>query len=67
MVSDSFLWWTLDSATKFGFPRLAFYGFNNYSGCVNRTVAMNRLLQDVESDSELITLPQFPWIKVTKC
>ncbi|KAJ6302006.1 hypothetical protein OIU77_016166 [Salix suchowensis] len=36
MVSDGFLWWTLDSAIKF------------------------------ESDDELITLPQFPWIKVTR-
>ncbi|XP_050380028.1 UDP-glycosyltransferase 90A1-like [Argentina anserina] len=66
MVSDSFLWWTLDSATKFGFPRLAFYGFNNYAGCVSRAAAVDHLLQGVESDNELITLPRFPWIKVTK-
>ncbi|KAL6136331.1 hypothetical protein ACLB2K_061627 [Fragaria x ananassa] len=67
MVSDSFLWWTLDSAVKFGFPRLAFYGFNNYASCVYKLVAENRLLHGPESDSEsLITLTRFPWIKITK-
>ncbi|KAM5581609.1 UDP-glycosyltransferase 90A1-like [Rosa sericea] len=66
MVSDSFLWWTLDSATKFGFPRLAFYGFNNYAGSVTRFVAQNGLLHGPESDNELITLTRFPWIKITK-
>ncbi|CAN1121125.1 UDP-glycosyltransferase 90A2 [Linum perenne] len=31
MVSDGFLWWTQDSAEKFGIPRLTFYGMSNHS------------------------------------
>ncbi|KAJ4729185.1 Glycosyltransferase [Melia azedarach] len=66
MVSDGFLWWTLESATKFGFPRFAFYGMNNYAMAVSRSVGINRLLSGPESDDELITVSEFPWIKVTR-
>lgn len=66
MVSDGFLWWTLDSANKFGFPRFVFYGMNNYATCVSRSVEQNRLLSGVQADDELVTLPEFPWIKITK-
>ncbi|KAJ6314662.1 hypothetical protein OIU78_018190 [Salix suchowensis] len=66
MVSDGFLWWTLDSAIKFGFPRLVSYGMCIYSSCLYKAVAERRLLFGPESDDELITLPQFPWIKVTR-
>ncbi|KAJ4850900.1 hypothetical protein Tsubulata_035646 [Turnera subulata] len=66
MVSDGFLWWTLESANKFGFPRLVFYGMNVFAMCVSRAVVGARLLFGPESDDELITVPQFPWIKVTK-
>ncbi|TXG54637.1 hypothetical protein EZV62_019893 [Acer yangbiense] len=67
LVSDGFLWWTLESATKFGFPRFVFYGMNNYSSCVSRSVGVNRtLLAGPKSDDELITVTGFPWIKVTR-
>ncbi|ESR59706.1 hypothetical protein CICLE_v10018070mg [Citrus x clementina] len=66
MVSDGFLWWTLDSANKFGFPRFVFYGMNNYVMCVSSSVGANRSLSGVQSDDELVTLPEFPWIKITK-
>nr|UMK68138.1 UGT26 [Aesculus chinensis] len=66
LVSDGFLWWTLESATKFGFPRFVFYGMNNYSGCVCRAVVENRLLYGRKSDDELVTVTGFPWIKVTR-
>ncbi|KAK0591129.1 hypothetical protein LWI29_036035 [Acer saccharum] len=67
LVSDGFLWWTLESATKFGFPRFVFYGMNNYSSCVSRSVGVNRtLLTGPKSDDELITVTGFPWIKVTR-
>ncbi|XVF58099.1 hypothetical protein PTKIN_Ptkin07bG0035400 [Pterospermum kingtungense] len=66
MVSDGFLWWTLESATKFGFPRLVFYGMGQYASSVSRAVAVDRLLFGPESDDELITVTRFPWIKVTK-
>ncbi|KAB5521092.1 hypothetical protein DKX38_025411 [Salix brachista] len=66
MVSDGFLWWTLDSAIKFGFPRLVSYGMCIYSSCLFKSATEHRLLFGPESDDELITLPQFPWIKVTR-
>lgn len=31
MVSDAFLWWTQDSASKFNIPRLVYYGMSYYS------------------------------------
>ncbi|XVE67950.1 hypothetical protein DITRI_Ditri09bG0029000 [Diplodiscus trichospermus] len=66
MVSDGFLWWTLESAKKFGFPRLVFWGMSQYASCVSKAVAVDRLLFGPESDDELITVSQFPWIKVTR-
>ncbi|KAK0579784.1 hypothetical protein LWI29_031364 [Acer saccharum] len=67
LVSDGFLWWTLESATKFGFPRFVFYGTNNYFSCVSRSVGVNRtLVAGPKSDDELITVTGFPWIKVTR-
>ncbi|ONI19517.1 hypothetical protein PRUPE_3G282700 [Prunus persica] len=66
MVSDAFLWWTLDSADKLGFPRFVFYGFGNYAMDVSKVVAENRLLHGPESDDELITVTRFPWIKITR-
>ncbi|OAY25826.1 UDP-glycosyltransferase 90A1 [Manihot esculenta] len=67
MVSDGFLWWTLESAKKFGFPRLVFYGMCNYSICVSRAVREDGLLFDPQSlAEEMITVTRFPWIKVTR-
>ncbi|XVF16448.1 hypothetical protein REPUB_Repub10bG0031600 [Reevesia pubescens] len=66
MVSDAFLWWTLESATKFGSPRLVFLGMGQHASSVSKAVAVDRLLLGPESDDELITVTQFPWIKVTR-
>ena len=66
MVSDGFLWWTLESASKFNIPRFVFYGMCYYSCCVSRAVAIDRLLFGLQSNDELITVPPFPWIKVTR-
>ncbi|CAN1140246.1 UDP-glycosyltransferase 90A1 [Linum perenne] len=66
MISDGFLWWTLESAIKYGFPRLVFNGMCNYSICLFRTVNQSGVLFGKESDDELIPVPSFPWIKVTK-
>ncbi|WRX21005.1 hypothetical protein QQP08_013492 [Theobroma cacao] len=66
VVSDGFLWWTLESATKFGLPRLMFYGMSHYASTVSKAVAEDRLLFGPESDDELITVTQFPWIRVTR-
>ena len=66
IVSDGFLSWTLASANKFRIPCLSFYGMNSYVGAVSREVALNHLLSGPESDDELITVPKFPWIKVSR-
>ncbi|XP_065847103.1 UDP-glycosyltransferase 90A1-like [Euphorbia lathyris] len=66
LVSDSFLWWTAESAAKFGIPRLVFSGMSNYATCLSKCVVENRLLLGLESDDDLITLPDFPWIKITR-
>ncbi|KAJ8775129.1 hypothetical protein K2173_020133 [Erythroxylum novogranatense] len=66
MVSDGFLWWTLESANKLGFPRLVFFPMSNYASSVSKAVSQERLLFGPESDNEPITVPEFPWIKITR-
>ncbi|XP_062153314.1 UDP-glycosyltransferase 90A1-like [Alnus glutinosa] len=66
VVSDWFLWWTLESASTFNIPRFAFHGMSYYSRALSWDVVRNRLLFGPESDDELITVPTFPWIKLTK-
>ncbi|GLT65141.1 hypothetical protein SLA2020_375900 [Shorea laevis] len=66
MVSDGFLWWTPASASKFGFPRLVFYGLSGYAYSVSRVVREHLLLLGSESEDELITVTPFPWIGITK-
>ncbi|GMI68410.1 hypothetical protein like AT2G16890 [Hibiscus trionum] len=66
MVSDGFLWWTLESASKFGIPRLVFTGMNHFASSVHKAAYEDGILDRDESDDELITLTQFPWIKVTR-
>ncbi|KFK40588.1 hypothetical protein AALP_AA2G015300 [Arabis alpina] len=69
MVSDGFLWWTSESAAKFKIPRLVFYGMNSYALAVTVSVSRNKLFTEpeIESDIELVTVPDFPWIQVKKC
>ncbi|KAI8019430.1 UDP-glycosyltransferase 90A1 [Camellia lanceoleosa] len=66
LIFDGFLDWTLESTSKFGILRLAFYGWSYYSMCVSQDVGMNRLLSGPESDDEPLTVPSFPWIKLTR-
>ncbi|CAL1391885.1 unnamed protein product [Linum trigynum] len=66
MVSDGFLWWTEDSAEKFGIPRLVFHGMSNHAASVSRAVAGDRLLFGPESDDELIAVTRFPGVRVCK-
>ncbi|CAH8327709.1 unnamed protein product [Eruca vesicaria subsp. sativa] len=70
MVSDVFLWWTLDSAAKFEIPRFAFSGMNSYSLAICSSVSVHQLFTkpgNVKSDTEPVTVPDFPWIQVKKC
>ncbi|KAL4577189.1 hypothetical protein LXL04_013293 [Taraxacum kok-saghyz] len=66
IVSDGFLSWTLESANKFGIPRLFYFGMSGYSTAISQQVALNRLLSGPEPDDDLITVTRFPWIKVTR-
>ncbi|KAL5582542.1 hypothetical protein UlMin_014984 [Ulmus minor] len=65
IVSDAFLWWTQESASKFGIPRLVFYGMAIYPMVLLRSVFRNNLLSGVRSNKELFTITTFPWIKIT--
>ncbi|KAL7232517.1 hypothetical protein ACSBR2_010520 [Camellia fascicularis] len=66
IVSDGFLPWTLQSASKFGIPRLVFYGMSNHAMSLCHDVIANRLLLETESDDEPFSVTNFPWIKLTK-
>ncbi|KAL2528500.1 UDP-glycosyltransferase 90A1 [Forsythia ovata] len=66
IISDQFLHWTLESATKFGIPSLGFNGMSAYSGAICRDASVNGLLSLHESPDEPFTLTSFPWIKLTR-
>ncbi|ESQ50835.1 hypothetical protein EUTSA_v10022679mg [Eutrema salsugineum] len=69
MVSDGFLWWTSESAAKFKIPRLVFYGMNSYAFAVSISASEHKLFiePEIESATEPVTVPDFPWIRVKKC
>ncbi|KAL1188536.1 UDP-glycosyltransferase 90A1 [Cardamine amara subsp. amara] len=69
MVTDGFLWWTSESAAKFKIPRLVFFGINSYASAVCSSVFQHQLFTEpeIESDTEPVTVPGFPWIRVKKC
>ncbi|KAL3344670.1 hypothetical protein AABB24_023891 [Solanum stoloniferum] len=64
MITDGFLGWTLDSANKFGIPRLVYFGMNAFSRIL--TISAASLLRTEVSDDELFEVPDFPWIKITR-
>ncbi|XP_019429574.1 PREDICTED: UDP-glycosyltransferase 90A1-like [Lupinus angustifolius] len=66
MVTDSFLWWTLQSATKFNVPRFAYFGMSCYSVCLSSEAVFSGILGGSQPDDELVTLTRFPWIKLCK-
>lgn len=66
MITDGFLGWTLESAIKFNIPRFVYYGMSNFAGAVNSAVGGSRLILETESDDELFTVPNFPWLKLTR-
>ncbi|CAA2966217.1 UDP-glycosyltransferase 90A1-like [Olea europaea subsp. europaea] len=66
IISDQFLHWTLESAMKFGIPRLGFNGMSIYASALSREAAVNGLLSTHESADEPFALTSFPWIKLTR-
>ncbi|KAJ7974552.1 Glycosyltransferase [Quillaja saponaria] len=65
MVSDAFLWWTLDSTSKFDIPRLVFYGTSGYAISLSKEAGMSGF-SGAQSNDELFALTRFPWIRLTK-
>ncbi|CAL1391880.1 unnamed protein product [Linum trigynum] len=63
MVSDGFLWWTLESANRIRIPRLVSFGMSAHAMSLGRAVGETGILWGPESHEELIALPQFPWMK----
>ncbi|PON32008.1 UDP-glucuronosyl/UDP-glucosyltransferase [Parasponia andersonii] len=67
LVSDVFLWWTVESASELGFPRFVSYGSSTYAVAVSTVVATSGLLLQHEPERKtMITVPGFPWIKVNR-
>ncbi|XP_057983194.1 UDP-glycosyltransferase 90A1-like [Malania oleifera] len=66
LISDSFLGWTVESASKFGIPRLVFYCMSAYVMAVVSDVCVHRLLQQPIPDDVPFVVPTFPWIKLTR-
>ncbi|XP_052196603.1 UDP-glycosyltransferase 90A1-like [Diospyros lotus] len=66
IVSDLFLGWTVESASKLGIPRLVFDGMSNYARTVCQVVGENSLLAGPQSNDELFTVTYFPWIRLTR-
>jgi len=67
VVADMFFPWTTDSAAKFGIPRLVFHGTSLFSLCAKTCMAFCDPNNDVSSDSESVTIPNFPGeIKIAK-
>ncbi|XP_057983195.1 UDP-glycosyltransferase 90A1-like [Malania oleifera] len=66
LISDGFLGWTVESASKFGIPRLVFDGTSAYFMAVSRDVYVHRLLRQPIPHDVPFTVPTFPWIKLTR-
>ncbi|CAN4090693.1 unnamed protein product [Withania somnifera] len=64
MITDGFLSWTLDSANKFGIPRLVYYGMSAFSAALS--ISSASILRTEVLDDEPFALPDFPWIKLTR-
>ncbi|KAL2505154.1 UDP-Glycosyltransferase superfamily protein [Abeliophyllum distichum] len=65
MITDGFFGWTLESAQKFGIPRLVYYGMSYFSMSLSTVASQSQqLLIDLELDNnKLFMFPSFPWIK----
>lgn len=66
IVSDGFLWWTQHSASKFGIPRLVYYGMSSYVEAVCREAATSGIINGPQPDDEPVMLNRFPWIRISK-
>ncbi|MED6148093.1 hypothetical protein PIB30_050004 [Stylosanthes scabra] len=66
MVTDGFLWWTLQSANKFKIRRLAFNGMSSYCLSLCTVATVEGVFSGPQSMGELVELTQFPGIRMCK-
>ncbi|MED6109680.1 hypothetical protein PIB30_035948 [Stylosanthes scabra] len=66
MVTDGFLWWTLQSANIFKIRRLAFTGMSSYCMSLCRVAAVEGIFSGPQPKGELVELTQFTWIRMCK-
>ncbi|GMN42485.1 hypothetical protein TIFTF001_011687 [Ficus carica] len=66
LVSDGFLWWTLDSAAKFGIPRLVSYGMPTYAMVLTRLAIRHGLLHGNYGEDFITAVPPLPGIKIRR-
>ncbi|KAK4491121.1 hypothetical protein RD792_001845 [Penstemon davidsonii] len=60
LVSDMFLPWTVDSASKFSIPRFVFHGTSYFALCASEQMRRHKPFKNVSSDSEPFVLPNLP-------
>ncbi|KAL2231555.1 UNVERIFIED_CONTAM: Scopoletin glucosyltransferase [Sesamum indicum] len=60
LVADMFLPWTVDTAAKFGIPRLVFHGTGYLSLCAFEQMNRHEPFKNVLSDSEPFVVPDLP-------
>ncbi|XP_022742795.1 scopoletin glucosyltransferase-like [Durio zibethinus] len=67
LVADGMFPWATDIASKFGIPRLVFYGTNCFAHCVTDSLKRHEPFKKVASESELFDVPGLPdQIKMTR-
>ncbi|KAL3843907.1 hypothetical protein ACJIZ3_001310 [Penstemon smallii] len=60
LVSDMFLPWTVDSASKFNIPRFVFHGTSYFALCASEQMRRHKPFKNVTSDTEPFVLPNLP-------
>ncbi|XP_057769360.1 UDP-glycosyltransferase 90A1-like [Salvia miltiorrhiza] len=66
IISDGFLPWTLESASRLGIPRLSYYGMSYYSMAVSSDAGISGHMSSPETDDDPFTVKSFPWIQLTR-
>ncbi|KAI3454518.1 hypothetical protein Pfo_011181 [Paulownia fortunei] len=66
IISDGFLGWTLQSAERFGVPRLVFFGMGNFSCTMYQILGREKPHAGTDSLDEPFSMPGFPELKLTR-
>ncbi|KAL2897097.1 UDP-glycosyltransferase 90A1 [Bienertia sinuspersici] len=66
LITDEFLYWTQESASKFNIFRFTFNGMSTYVAALSMNIVQYRLFSEDKSKDEVIQVPELPWIGVRK-